>query len=174
MLRLTSLVSIVLISALGSQSAAALKDKSYNGIECAYSNISHRHFGTPDFPLKIWLPSATGLVGWGVDDSAGDSHVICPLDRQVSEGYSYEQLSFVVIYGIGITNPRLCRNNSPGSSIVFACGANAVIGSNKISGKPNAWLLYKPVGDRTDFPFLNVSVSGSNIAIKNYIAFWDD
>lgn len=149
--RLTSFAFIVLLSALGAQPALASKTKDYNGIECAYSNLTSVNYGT-------WVPAARGLIG------VARATVYCPIDQGVGESYSFDKLAYVIIYGTNITNPRLCRHTLSGS---VACGNSTALNCGN-------WILYKPAGNKYDLPYLSVRVGNSTSLIKNYTAYWND
>jgi hypothetical protein len=119
----------------------------YNGIECAASTDAE------------WVPSNAGLYGFnGVI-------AYCPILEQGSEGYTFTKLSYVMLYGMNITNPRLCRRTSTGS---VTCGTKASVGSD-------AWILYKPAGGgQYDDAFLSVNVGAGVSIIKEYAVSWAD
>lgn len=143
---------IALMGLVSASSAFAYKSIVYNGIECAYRNDNTSSANT-------WVPSTPGLYGFG------GSVVYCPIVQQAEEGYNFSKLSYVMLYGINIQNPKLCRR---GSNNATACGASSAIGSS-------AWILYKPAGgNQYDDAFLSVSVGSGTSLIREYAAVWND
>jgi hypothetical protein len=135
------------MAAVGSTSALAQKSIVYNGIECAYRSDA------------TWVPSTPGLYGFN------GTVTYCPIVQQAGEGYNFTNLSYVMLYGINITNPRLCKRNGSGT---VACGTNAAIGSD-------AWILYKPAGgNQYDDAFLSVNVGSGVSLIRRYAVAWND
>ena len=84
--------------------------------------------------------------------------------QQSSEGYTYAQLSYVMLYGINLTNPRLCRRDSNGA---VTCGSSAALGSD-------AWILYTPGGGSSyDDAFLSINVGTGVSLVKRYAGCMD-
>ena len=141
----------LLTGVVGTAPAFAFKSIVYNGIECAYRN-------NDSGGDNVWVPSTPGLYGF-------DAVVTyCPIVQQSGEGYNFSQLSYVMLYGVNLTNPRLCRRNSSGS---VSCGTNAPIGST-------AWILYKPSGGQFDDAFLSVNVGSGISLIREYAVVWTE
>ena len=131
----------------GGVDTANAKSIVYNGIECATSTDAS------------WAPSTPGL--YGLDGVIA----YCPILQQGKQGYTFTKLSYVMLYGVNITNPRLCRRSSTGS---VTCGAKAPVGTD-------AWILYKPAGGaQFDNAFLSVNVGSGVSIIREYAVSWDD
>ena len=134
---------------LPTYSANAYQSIVYNGIECTFTNADSS---------KLWAPSTPGLYGF----SGGVTY--CPILQQSSQGYRFDKLSYVMLYGVNITNPRLCRRNSSGS---VSCGTYAAVGTT-------AWILYKPAGGQYDDAFLSINVGSGTSLIRKYAVVWTD
>lgn len=143
-----SLLGLVLAAASIAVSVPALaKSIIYNGIECATATN------------QTWSPSTLGLHGSG----AGSAY--CPVLVAPSEGYTFGQVSYVVLSGVNLVNPRLCRRAENGA---ITCGATA-------AGAPGFWILYKPAGSGTyDDLFVWVNVGSGASLIREYTVSWTD
>ena len=90
----------------------------------------------------------------------------CPIVQQASEGYTYAQLSYVMLYGTNLTNPRLCRRDSNGS---VTCGSNAAVGTD-------AWILvHRAVAvAMVTGAFLSINVGTGVSVVKRYAVSWNN
>ena len=144
----SSLLGLVAAAAAISVAPSAMaKSIVYNGIECAAATN------------QTWLPSTLGLHG----TNPGSAY--CPVLVAPSEGYTFSALSYAVINGVNLNNPRLCRRTDNGA---ITCGATA-------AGAPGFWILYRPAGTGTyDDLFVWVNVGNGASLIREYTVIWTD
>ena len=143
-----SMFGLVAASALIAVAGPAMaKALFYNGIECTVPTN------------QTWSPSTLGLHRTGCGTAS------CPVTVAPSVGYMFSDVSYAMLYGVNLVNPRLCRRNSSGA---ITCGTNAAIGSD-------AWILYKPTGSGTyDDVFVWVNVGSGTSLIREYSVSWYD
>lgn len=136
------------------QYAHAYKVIDYNGIECAFDNNNTS-------TSRIWVPTTAGLYGL----TGGVTY--CPILQQTSQGYGYDKLAYVMLWGSNVINPRLCRRDNFTGTV--SCGTNAPLGSS-------SWILYKPSDGSENFgaTFLGVNVGSGISLISAYTAVWTD